>query len=80
MAHMLHLAGIDWVILERASTVTPETGVSIALWPHCVRLLDQFGLLEEASKMCDIYKDKYNLNNQGKELAKSQLFQAVEDK
>jgi len=80
MAHMLSLAGIDWVILERTSTVTPETGVIISLWPHCVRLLDQFGVLEEETKICDIFHHKYNLNPQGKELAKSQVFQAVQDK
>ena len=47
LAHALHLASIDFVVLERRSDIIEDKGASIALWPHTFRVLHQFGLLDK---------------------------------
>jgi 2-polyprenyl-6-methoxyphenol hydroxylase-like FAD-dependent oxidoreductase len=49
--HALAAAGIDYVILERQSAIISPSGASVMLWSHCVRLLDQLGLLEAAEEV-----------------------------
>lgn len=46
-AHALHLAGIDFVLLERRASITDNTGASVVLGPPSLRILSQFGLREE---------------------------------
>ncbi|ORY63297.1 uncharacterized protein BCR38DRAFT_436448 [Pseudomassariella vexata] len=45
-AHMLSKAGIDFILLERRGTVTPQDGTSLAIAPQTLRVLDQLDLLE----------------------------------
>lgn len=46
-AHSLHLAGIDFVVLERRDSVINDVGASLALGPPSLRVLHQFGLLAQ---------------------------------
>ncbi|KAJ3542814.1 hypothetical protein NM208_g3898 [Fusarium decemcellulare] len=46
-AHALHLAGIDFIVLERRSDVVEDKGASLAVWPQTFRVLHQFGILEK---------------------------------
>ena len=46
-AHSLHLAGIDFVVLERRTTVIEDLGASLVLSPPSLRVMHQFGLLED---------------------------------
>jgi 2-polyprenyl-6-methoxyphenol hydroxylase-like FAD-dependent oxidoreductase len=80
LAHTLSLAGIDYVLLERRSTVVEESGFGLALWPHAVRILDQLGLLEEGREMWLPMKDKYNLWPDGSEIGHSDLYEKIEQK
>ncbi|KAL1872747.1 hypothetical protein Daus18300_004293 [Diaporthe australafricana] len=48
LAHALHLAGIDYTLLERSPTMTPEHGHPLVLRPASLRILDQLGLLATA--------------------------------
>ena len=50
LAHYLHLAGLDYVLLERRDTVVDNAGASVMLMSEGVRCLDQMGLYEEAQK------------------------------
>ena len=45
-AHALHLAGIDFVILERRAAIVEDKGASIVVHPHTLRIMSQFGLLD----------------------------------
>lgn len=80
MAHALTLAGIDYVLLERGNSVVVESGASLAMWPHSVRVLDQFGLLEEARGLYMPIRHKHNLRPDGTEIARNNMFEAVETK
>jgi 2-polyprenyl-6-methoxyphenol hydroxylase-like FAD-dependent oxidoreductase len=76
-AHALSQAGIDYVVLERRKALDQDSGASVAVWPHNVRLLDQLGLLEEAQRTYMPVKDKRNLRRDGSELSRSNMFEAI---
>ncbi|KAH7143581.1 flavoprotein monooxygenase [Dactylonectria macrodidyma] len=46
-AHALHLAGIDFVVLERRPNIVEDQGASLVVYPHTFRVLYQFGILEK---------------------------------
>lgn len=56
----LHLdrIGMDFILLEAYSDITPEVGASLALYPNFQRVLDQLGVLEdvrqESSELCHL--------------------------
>ncbi|KAH7129586.1 hypothetical protein B0J13DRAFT_509994 [Dactylonectria estremocensis] len=78
LAHSLTLAGIDYVLLEGRDAVVEDTGLGLALWPHCVRILDQFGLLEEARESYLPVYDKYNHRSDGSEITHTELNREIE--
>lgn len=45
-AHALHLAGIDFVVLERRLEIFEDLGASLIVHPHTLRVLNQFGILD----------------------------------
>lgn len=45
-AHALHLAGIDFVVLERRPSIVEDLGASLVVYPHTFRVMKQFGILE----------------------------------
>lgn len=45
-AYALHHAGIDFVLLERRQNVFEDTGASLVLSPHNLRVFHQFGALD----------------------------------
>ncbi|KAH8594579.1 hypothetical protein B0O99DRAFT_662193 [Bisporella sp. PMI_857] len=45
-AHALHLAGINFVILERRPAIVEDKGASLVVYPHTFRVMHQFGILE----------------------------------
>ncbi|KAH7014741.1 flavoprotein monooxygenase [Ilyonectria destructans] len=46
-AHALHLAGIDFVVLERRHNIVEDQGASLVVYPHTFRVLHQFSILEK---------------------------------
>lgn len=50
-AHVLSKAGIEYVVLERRSSVHIDVGASLALWPQSLRVLSQLGLLERLQQL-----------------------------
>ncbi|KAK8097171.1 fad binding domain-containing protein [Apiospora kogelbergensis] len=45
LAHALHKAGIDYVVLDK-HPVAPAWGTSISMYPNGIRILDQLGLCD----------------------------------
>lgn len=79
LAHALHLAGIDYTLLERGGEIVSQVGTSLALWPHSVRILDQLGLLDEARKHYFPIKTKHNHRPDGSVREVNDLFAKVEE-
>ncbi|KAL1798109.1 hypothetical protein ACET3X_002146 [Alternaria dauci] len=46
-AHALHLANIDFVVLERNDDVAVDVGASLVLGPQSMRFMQQLGLLDK---------------------------------
>jgi 2-polyprenyl-6-methoxyphenol hydroxylase-like FAD-dependent oxidoreductase len=46
-AHALHLAGIDFVVLESRPAIFEDRGASLIVHPHTFRVLHQFGILDD---------------------------------
>ena len=46
-AHALHLADLDFVVLERRPTIVEDSGASLIVHPHTFRVLQQFGILDD---------------------------------
>lgn len=78
LAHALTHADIDYVLLEQRDSVVEESGATLALWPHGVRILDQLGLLEEARGMYLPMKTKHNLWPDGSEINQNGLYESIE--
>lgn len=79
-AHALSKAGIDYVILERQDQLDLDSGASVAVWPHNVRLLDQLGMLEEANRTFMPVLYKRNIRRDGSQISKSNMFEAMQIK
>ena len=47
LAHCLQRAGIDHIVLEKASDPAPQIGASIGILPNGARVLDQLELYDE---------------------------------
>ncbi|ROW15907.1 hypothetical protein VPNG_02531 [Cytospora leucostoma] len=79
LAHALHLADIDYVLLERGGEIINQDGASIALWPHSVRILDQLGLLDEARKHYFPVRTKHNHRADGSVRDVNDMFAKMEE-
>jgi 2-polyprenyl-6-methoxyphenol hydroxylase-like FAD-dependent oxidoreductase len=64
-AHILYMAGIDIVLLEKYHTVTPEPGSSLVIWPQTVRILDQLRILDSLEPIMNPLEDKTVLTHKG---------------
>ncbi|KAL4971621.1 FAD/NAD(P)-binding domain-containing protein [Aspergillus desertorum] len=53
LAHCLERAGIDYVILEKASEIAPQVGASIGVLPNGARILDQLGIYGDIEKQIE---------------------------
>ncbi|KAH8645730.1 hypothetical protein BX600DRAFT_421303 [Xylariales sp. PMI_506] len=73
-AHILSSAGIDFVILEKHSTVTPELGNAIALWPQTNRVLDQLRLLQPLQHLPTALNRRIILTKDGNVYARNSAF------
>ncbi|KAL2870492.1 FAD-dependent oxidoreductase [Aspergillus lucknowensis] len=53
LAHCLHRAGIDYIVLEKGNQIAPELGASIGIMPNGARILEQLGLLEHLERCAE---------------------------
>lgn len=51
LAHCLHQANIDHVVLEKKEEISPQQGAFIGVWPNGARILDQLGLYTDMEKL-----------------------------
>lgn len=54
LAHALHQAGIDYIVLERSQTILTSDnndGPGLILWPNSARIFDQLGLLRRVHNL-----------------------------
>ena len=79
-AHILSKANIDFVLLERGPTVTPEPGSSLALYPHTDRILDQLRLLEPLQPFMNPMAQKIVATQEGDVFSTNNVFELAKEK
>lgn len=82
LAHALIKANISFTLLERRPEVVQNSGASIGIWPHNVRVLDQFGVLEDAKKISSTMTTgkSYQFYPDGRQMYEFPLFKWLEGK
>ncbi|KAJ5111143.1 hypothetical protein N7532_001678 [Penicillium argentinense] len=51
LANILERYGIDYIVLEKHTTIAPQLGASLCMLPHGARILDQLGIWSKIEKM-----------------------------
>ncbi|KXG51858.1 Monooxygenase, FAD-binding [Penicillium griseofulvum] len=65
VAHALHRADIDFVVLERRPAVVEEKGASLVLYPTSLRVMHQLGILESLLPLGGELKTHMSLTKDG---------------
>ncbi|GKT65225.1 FAD binding domain-containing protein [Colletotrichum tofieldiae] len=79
LAHALHKAGIDYVVLDK-HPVAPAWGASITIHPSASRILHQIGCLEEVDSRCEPMTSFSNRGPDGKEFMVGSFFDIINNK
>lgn len=53
LAHCLHHAGIDYLVLEARDRVDPQVGASIGIFSNGARILDQLGVYKSIEQLTE---------------------------
>lgn len=79
LAHALLKADISFTILERRPEIVEFTGAALGVWPHNVRVLDQFGLLDGARKISSSMDTgkMYHFYPDGRQMYEVELFRMI---
>lgn len=79
LAHALHKAGIDYVVLDK-HPVAPAWGASITIHPSASRILHQIGCLDAVANRCEPMTSFSNRGPDGKEFMESSFFDTINNK
>ncbi|KAI1764006.1 FAD/NAD(P)-binding domain-containing protein [Hypoxylon sp. FL1150] len=78
MAHTLSKAGIDFVVLERRPTIGEDSGASIIVFPHGLRVLSQVGLLDSLRTIGEPARENRRHSPDGSYYRKPRVFSEFE--
>jgi len=78
LAHSLHCAGIDYVVLEAGATIDPQVGASIGIFSNGARILDQLGVYDEIERFIESPLWNESLTGEGKLLQRTDALQLIE--
>ncbi|KAM5347650.1 hypothetical protein ACJ41O_007474 [Fusarium nematophilum] len=76
-AHALYLAGIDFVVLERRRSIVEDVGASLVLAAPSLRIMHQFGILEELLAIGSEIKVCKSFDVEGREFRHSTKIQLL---
>ena len=80
-AHIFHKLDIDFVVLEKSSSVISPYGTTMGIWPQTFRVLHQLGLKEQCEQVLEHLDAAIILSTKGaKFISRDQTFVAWEKK
>jgi hypothetical protein len=79
-AHALHHAGIDFVVLERRDELILDLGASLVLGPANLRVLHQFGLLNNLLELGGELHQSKGFTRDGHEFKNNFAFDTMKEK
>lgn len=78
LAHSLHKAGIDYIVLEGRDHIDPQVGASIGLFSNGSRILDQLGVFKSILECTEPLKWYDMLTGQGDLVRRDDSLQLIE--
>ncbi|KAJ5440513.1 Monooxygenase FAD-binding [Penicillium cf. griseofulvum] len=54
LANVLERYGIEYILLEKYKVIAPQLGASIGILPYGLQVLDQLGIAEQISSVCEV--------------------------
>ncbi|KAI9037688.1 FAD-dependent oxidoreductase [Aspergillus affinis] len=78
LAHSLHHAGIDYVVLEARDRIDPQVGASIGIFSNGARILDQLGVYDEIERYTERPVWHEMITGEGKLIQKVDSLQLIE--
>ena len=79
-AHALHLANIDFVVLERNDDVAVDVGASLVLGPQSMRFMQQLGLLDKLLSIGQKLLNNKSFTREGTKFKDSTSIQLMREK
>lgn len=79
-AQALHLAGIDFVVLEKRTDLCEDLGAALVMGPNSLRVLHQFGILESLRTICSELDETKSFEAGGRLFARNTQFQEMRKK
>lgn len=76
-AHALHLANIDFVVLERNDDVAVDVGASLVLGAQSMRFLQQLGLLDKLLSIGERLVNNKSFTKEGTKFTDSTAIQLM---
>lgn len=53
LAHCLHKANVNHIVLEKGQDIAPQVGASVAIFPNGARILQQLGVYEDIERLIE---------------------------
>ncbi|KAI9148932.1 FAD-dependent monooxygenase BOA8 [Paramyrothecium foliicola] len=78
LAHSLHRAGIDYIVLEAHDQIDPQVGASIGIFANGARILDQLGIYDSLEQYTEPPIWNYLLTGEGELVTKTDTLQLIE--
>ncbi|KAJ5629713.1 hypothetical protein N7528_003370 [Penicillium herquei] len=78
-AHALHLANIDFIVLERRPAIVEDKGASLVVYPHTFRVLHQIGILEQVLSVGGELKHHLSFTADGTAFNESPRYQKIRE-
>jgi|SRR5690242_3093019 len=79
-AHALHLANIDFVVLERNEDVAVDVGASLVLGAQSMRFMQQLGLLDKLLSIGEKLLNNKSFTKEGTKFTDSTSIQMMREK
>ncbi|CAG8957809.1 hypothetical protein HYFRA_00000148 [Hymenoscyphus fraxineus] len=79
LAHCLHHANIDYVVLEARKEIAPQIGASIVILPNGARILDQLGIGEDVLALSETVEGELDWTGDGKLLTPLENYHAADN-
>ncbi|TGJ88400.1 hypothetical protein E0Z10_g321 [Xylaria hypoxylon] len=79
IANGLDRAGLDFLIIERHTSIVSESGAGIMAWPHTVRIFDQLGLTAVCEGRYIPVHSKTSIRLDGTQTRTGRIFEYLSD-
>jgi 2-polyprenyl-6-methoxyphenol hydroxylase-like FAD-dependent oxidoreductase len=74
LANVFERYGIEYILLEKYKVIAPQLGASIGILPYGLQVLDQLGIAEQVSSVCELVETMQTFGPDGERLKTMDTF------